>query len=60
MVEGFVTPAAMPGWLKITIGALVLAGYWTYTIVLGRRAVAAGETGDLEEDLAGHTLAQAA
>jgi len=60
VVEGFVTPAAMPGWLKILIGALVLAGYWTYTIVLGRRAVAAGETGDLEEDLAGHTLAQAA
>ena len=59
VVEGFVTPAAMPGWLKIVIGALVLAGYWTYTIVLGRRAVAAGETGDLEEDLAGHTLAQA-
>lgn len=59
LVEGFVTPSALPGWAKITIGALVLAGYWSYTLVLGRRATALGETGDLEEDLAGHTLAQA-
>ncbi|MCK6211825.1 stage II sporulation protein M [Georgenia sp. EYE_87] len=59
LVEGFVTPSVLPGWLKLVIGALVLAGYWSYTLVLGRRAVAAGETGDLEEDLAGHTLAQA-
>ena len=59
VVEGFVTPSGLPGWLKIVIGALVLAGYWAYTLVLGRRAVLAGETGDLEEDLAGHTLAQA-
>ena len=59
LVEGFVTPSVLPTWLKITIGALVLAAYWTYTLVLGRRAVRAGETGDLEEDLAGHTLAQA-
>ena len=59
VVEGFVTPSGMPTWLKITIGALVLAAYWAYTLVVGRRAVAAGETGDLETDLAGHTLAQA-
>lgn len=59
LVEGFVTPSALPGWLKIAIGAIVLAGYWTYTLVLGGRAVRAGETGDLDEDLAGHTLAQA-
>ncbi len=59
VVEGFVTPSGLPGWLKITIGALVLAAYWAYTLVLGGRAVRAGETGDLEEDLAGHTLAQA-
>ncbi|MPV37782.1 stage II sporulation protein M [Georgenia subflava] len=59
LVEGFVTPSGLPTALKLTIGAIVLAGYWTYTIVLGRRAVAEGETGDLEHDLAGHTLAQA-
>ncbi|MFH5824152.1 stage II sporulation protein M [Georgenia sp. AZ-5] len=59
LVEGFVTPSSLPTWAKIAVGALVLAGYWACTLVLGRRAVAAGETGDLEEDLAGHTLAQA-
>ncbi len=37
----------MPWWLKIAIGALALAGFWVYTIVLGRRAVRAGETGDM-------------
>ena len=50
---------ALPTWAKIAVGALVLAAYWTYTLVLGRRAAPAGETGDLEQDLAGHTLAQA-
>ncbi|WP_182111729.1 stage II sporulation protein M [Actinotalea sp. JY-7876] len=50
LVEGFVTPSQLPWWLKIVIGALVLAAYWVYTIVLGRRAVADGETGDLRAD----------
>ncbi len=59
LVEGFVTPSALPTWAKITIGALVLAAYWAYTLVLGRRAARAGETGDLEEDLAGYAAAQA-
>lgn len=50
-VEGFVTPSTvLPWWLKIVIGALVLAAYWAYTIVLGRRAVADGETGGLRAD----------
>jgi len=59
IVEGFVTPSGLPTGVKITIGALVLAAYWAYTLVLGRRAVAAGETGDLLPDQAGYTLAQA-
>lgn len=60
LVEGFVTPSeVLPTWAKLLIGVLVLAGYWAYTLILGRRAVAEGETGDLPEDLAGHTLAQA-
>jgi len=59
LVEGFVTASFLPTWAELTIGALVLAAYWTYTLVVGRRAVAEGETGDLEADLAGHTLAQA-
>lgn len=47
VVEGFVTPSDLPSWLKLVIGALVLAGYWTYTIVLGGRAHRAGVSGDL-------------
>ncbi|MDR6985846.1 putative membrane protein SpoIIM required for sporulation [Paenarthrobacter nitroguajacolicus] len=54
MVEGFVTPSQLPVWAKITIGALVLAGYWVYTLVLGGRAVRAGVTGDLDVNDAGY------
>ncbi|AUZ88853.1 hypothetical protein CVO76_15280 [Arthrobacter agilis] len=47
VVEGFVTPSGLPPWLRLTIGFLVLAAYWAYTLILGRRAVAAGHRGDL-------------
>ncbi|WP_069386775.1 stage II sporulation protein M [Cellulosimicrobium cellulans] len=60
VIEGFVTGSTMPWWLKIVIGALALAGFWVYTIVLGRRAVRAGETGDLSEDHAGDVAPVAA
>jgi uncharacterized membrane protein SpoIIM required for sporulation len=60
LVEGFVTGSSLPWWLKIVIGALALAAFWTYTIVLGRRAAAHGETGDLTDDEAGYTVAIAA
>lgn len=49
LVEGFVTPSGLPWWLKIVIGAIVLAAFWAYVLVLGRRAVRAGETGDLAD-----------
>ena len=58
--EGFVTPSSLPTGVKITIGALVLAAYWTYTIVLGRRAVRDGETGDVRAEHAEDTVAMAA
>lgn len=59
LVEGFVTPSPLPVWAKITIGALVLAAYWAYTLILGGRAVRAGEQGDLNEDDAGAWLRSA-
>ncbi|QZN84736.1 stage II sporulation protein M [Cellulomonas sp. C5510] len=59
LVEGFVTGSTLPWWLKIVIGAMALAAFWTYTLVLGRRAVREGETGDLEEDAAGYAVAYA-
>lgn len=60
IIEGFVTGSDLAWWLKIVIGAIALAAFWAYTIVLGRRAVADGETGDLEEDAAGYAVAIAA
>ncbi|MFK0040932.1 stage II sporulation protein M [Paenarthrobacter sp. NPDC090517] len=54
IVEGFVTPSPLPVWAKITIGALVLAGYWVYTLVLGGKAVRAGVTGDMDANDAGY------
>jgi len=59
LVEGFVTGSHLLWWVKIVIGACALALFWTYTLVLGRRAVRAGETGDLDDDRAGYALATA-
>ncbi|WP_343072001.1 stage II sporulation protein M [Ruania alkalisoli] len=59
LVEGFVTPSSLPTGVKITIGALVLAAYWLYTILLGRRAVRDGETGDVRAEHAEDTVAMA-
>jgi uncharacterized membrane protein SpoIIM required for sporulation len=59
LVEGFVTGSGLLWWLKIAIGAAALAAFWVYTIVLGRRAVRSGETGDLEADRGGYVLATA-
>ncbi|MDN5824640.1 MAG: stage II sporulation protein M, partial [Micrococcaceae bacterium] len=54
-----VTPSEWPHAVRLGIGLLVLAGYWTYTLVLGRRAVRAGFTGDLGKYDAGATAAVA-
>jgi uncharacterized membrane protein SpoIIM required for sporulation len=53
VVEAFVTPSALPTWARIGIGALVWGAFLTYVGVLGRRAAAAGETGDVRGELAG-------
>ncbi|MBB2922923.1 stage II sporulation protein M [Cellulomonas cellasea] len=59
LVEGFVTGSELPWWLKIVIGAVVLAAFWVYVYTLGRRAVADHETGDLTADQAGYAVAVA-
>ncbi|GAA1709885.1 stage II sporulation protein M [Isoptericola hypogeus] len=56
LIEGFVTGSTLPWWLKIAIGALALAGFWAYVLVLGRRAADAGFTGDLDADRAGEVV----
>lgn len=53
LVEGFVTRQEWPWEIKIGIGALALGACVAYALVLGRRAVRAGETGDLTEYEAG-------
>lgn len=56
LVEGFVTGSGLPWGAKVTIGAAALAAFWTYVLVLGRRAVRAGATGDLDPDRAGYAV----
>ncbi|MEJ5914108.1 stage II sporulation protein M [Pseudokineococcus sp. 1T1Z-3] len=53
VVEGFVTPAPWPTWLRVGVGLAVLLAFVVYVGVLGRRGVAAGETGDLRADEVG-------
>jgi uncharacterized membrane protein SpoIIM required for sporulation len=48
-IEAFVTPSSLPTWARITIGAVAVSGFVGYVLVLGRRAVAAGVTGDMAE-----------
>lgn len=47
-IEGFVTPSGLPTWARILIGVAAEALFLAYVYGLGRRAVAAGETGDLD------------
>ena len=53
MVEGFVTGWGLPWPVKIGIGALALAVFLAYMLILGRRAQRRGESGDLTEFEAG-------
>ncbi len=53
VVEAFVTPSPLPTWARIAIGALVWGLFVAYTVVLGGRAVRAGETGDIRREFAG-------
>lgn len=53
LVEGFVTGQPWPWWVRIGLGALALALFLSYMLILGRRAAAAGESGDLTEYEAG-------
>jgi uncharacterized membrane protein SpoIIM required for sporulation len=56
VIEAFVTPSRLPTWARIGIGALALLGFLAYGGLLGRRAVAAGETGDVRAEHAGDVL----
>ena len=51
VIEGFVTPSPLPTWARVGIGVLALVLFLVYVFTLGRRAVRAGATGDVEEAL---------
>jgi uncharacterized membrane protein SpoIIM required for sporulation len=53
VIEAFVTPSPLPTWARIAIGVLAEVLFLAYVFLLGRRAVRAGFTGDLESDLRG-------
>jgi uncharacterized membrane protein SpoIIM required for sporulation len=50
VIEAFVTPSPLPTWARIGIGLVVWLAFLTYIVVLGGRAVRAGETGGLASD----------
>ncbi len=53
LIEGYVTGEDWaPTWLQLGLGSAALAGFLGYAGVLGRRAAAAGLTGDLGEERA--------
>lgn len=59
LVEGFVTPSALPAPVRLGIGAIVWIAFLAYMLVLGRRAHRAGARGDLSEELVGARVAVA-
>lgn len=48
LIEGLVTPSGLPTWARIGIGVAAEAAFLAYVVYFGRRAVAAGESGDVE------------
>lgn len=53
VIEAFVTPSSLPTWARVGIGVAVELAFLSYVVVLGRRAVRAGETGDLDVGMRG-------
>ena len=48
VLEGFVTPSPLPTAARVGIGIVVWCAFLGYIGVYGRRAVQAGELGDVE------------
>ena len=52
-IEGYVTPSGWPTWARVGFGVVVEVLFLAYVLLLGRRAAARGETGDLVAELRG-------
>ncbi len=49
LIEALVTPSPFPTFVRIFIGVLAEVAFLGYIVYFGRRAVAAGETGDISD-----------
>ncbi|AWT57055.1 integral membrane protein [Mycolicibacterium smegmatis MKD8] len=49
LVEALVTPSPLPTFMRIGIGVAVEIGFLAYVVHFGRKAVRAGESGDIED-----------
>lgn len=49
LVEALVTPSPLPTFMRIGIGAAVEIAFLAYVVHFGRKAVRAGESGDIED-----------
>lgn len=47
-IEGFVTPSPLPTFVRVLIGIAAFSAFVGYVAYFGRKAVRAGETGDIE------------
>ncbi|WP_156686440.1 stage II sporulation protein M [Mycobacterium sp. Marseille-P9652] len=49
LIEALVTPSPLPTFVRVGIGVVAEAAFLAYVVYFGRRAVRAGETGDMED-----------
>ena len=49
LIEALVTPSPLPTFARIGIGVLAEIGFLAYVIRFGRKAIKAGETGDVDD-----------
>jgi uncharacterized membrane protein SpoIIM required for sporulation len=49
LIEGFVTPSALPTAARVGLGAVVFVAFWSYVLTRGRIAAERGLTGAMGE-----------
>jgi uncharacterized membrane protein SpoIIM required for sporulation len=49
LIEALVTPSPLPTFVRLGVGVIAEAAFLSYIVYFGRRAVKAGETGDVED-----------
>lgn len=49
LIEALVTPSPLPTFVRVGIGVIAEAAFLSYIVYFGRRAMKAGETGDVED-----------